>query len=252
MELLLLSLSFCFLTLSGLTFAAESGTPVTRVTVKEDDDVILPCSLSTNENIEKELFVWKKEGTVPLKEVFLFDAGTFNKGQDAEFKGRISHIPEELKYGNASIRMTQTRLEDRGIYTCSFPMIQPSVKTSRIELVVGAAPKPYVTILEKKGLLECEVPGASPKPTVEWWDSDNKTLSSKTLEDRKEQDRFHVIIQATAPKSGCYRCVTTQMNIWHQISSKICVHEDVRSGTGMIKAAVISVVFGMIGVFVAV
>lgn len=93
------------------------------------------------------------------------------------------------------------------------------------DVFTGAAPKPYVTILEKKGELECEVPGAYPKPTVEWWDSDNKTLPSKTLQDRQEQDRFHVIIQATAPKSGCYRCVATQMNIWHQISSKICVHE---------------------------
>uniref|UniRef100_A0AAZ1Y1X1 Ig-like domain-containing protein n=1 Tax=Oreochromis aureus TaxID=47969 RepID=A0AAZ1Y1X1_OREAU len=139
MELLpLLFLSFCFLTLSGLTFGAESGPPDTRVIVMEDDDVILPCSLSTNQNIEKELFVWKKEGTVPLKEVFMFDAGTYSKGQDDEFKGRVSHFPEQLKYGNASIRMSKTKLEDRGIYTCSFPVMQPSVKTSRIELVVGS------------------------------------------------------------------------------------------------------------------
>lgn len=111
--------------------------PDSRVIVMEDDDVILPCSLSTNQNIEKELFVWKKEGTVPLKEVFMFDAGTYNKGQDDEFKGRVSHFPEQLKYGNASITMSKTKLEDQGNYTCSFPVMQPSVKTSRIELVVG-------------------------------------------------------------------------------------------------------------------
>lgn len=125
-------------------------------------------------------------------------------------------------------------------------------KRLKVRNILGAAPKPYVTILEQKGELECEVPGAYPKPTVKWWDSDNKTLPSKTLQDRKEQDRFHIIIQATAPKSGCYRCVTTQMNIWHQISSKICVHEDVRSGTGMIEATVFFVICGMIGVFVAI
>ncbi|XP_063328841.1 butyrophilin-like protein 9 [Pelmatolapia mariae] len=145
MELLpLLFLSFCFLTLSGLTFGAESGPPDSRVIVMEDDDVILPCSLSTNENIEKELFVWKKEGTVPLKEVFMFDAGTYSKGQDDEFNGRVSHFPEQLKHGNASIRMSKTKLEDRGIYTCSFPVMQPSVKTSRIELVVGSEIKVVV------------------------------------------------------------------------------------------------------------
>uniref|UniRef100_A0A3Q4GFJ7 Ig-like domain-containing protein n=1 Tax=Neolamprologus brichardi TaxID=32507 RepID=A0A3Q4GFJ7_NEOBR len=105
------------------------GPPDTRVIVLEDDDVILPCSLSTNQNIEKELFVWKKEGTVPLKEVFMFDDGTYSRGQDDEFKGRVSHFPEQLKHGNASIRMKQTRLEDNGNYTCSFPVMQLSVKT---------------------------------------------------------------------------------------------------------------------------
>ncbi|XP_039468540.1 butyrophilin-like protein 1 isoform X2 [Oreochromis aureus] len=221
---LLLFLSFCFLTLSGLTFGAESGPPDSRVIVMEDDDVTLPCSLSTNENIEKKLFVWKKEGTVPLKEVFMYDAGTYSRGQDDEFKGRVSHFPEQLKYGNASIRMSKTTLEDRGIYICSFPVMQPSVKTSRIELVVGAAPEPYVTILKEKGLLQCKVPGASPKPTVEWWDSDNKKLPSKTVQDEEEQGRFHVTVQTTVTEPGCYHCVATQMEKWHRISSEICVH----------------------------
>uniref|UniRef100_A0AAX7UWG8 Ig-like domain-containing protein n=1 Tax=Astatotilapia calliptera TaxID=8154 RepID=A0AAX7UWG8_ASTCA len=246
MELLpLLFLSFCFLTLSGLTFAAES---VTSVIVKEDDDAILPCSLSTNEKTESKVFDWKKEGTV---QVFTYNNGAHHNNvltdQNEQFRGRVSHFPEELKHGNASIKINKTMREDKGNYTC----LLSGIKKFHVELVVGAAPKPYVTILEKKGELECEVPGAHPKPTVEWWDSDNKTLPSKTLQDRQEQDRFHIIIQATAPKSGCYRCVATQMNIWHQISSKICVHEDVQSGTGMIEATVFFVICG-ITVFVAI
>ncbi|KAL3978876.1 hypothetical protein ACER0C_019938 [Sarotherodon galilaeus] len=227
MELLaLLFLSFCFLTLSGLTFAAESETPVARVTVREDDDVILPCSLDTNEDIESMLFDWVKEE--PRKEVFMYrNRNHYNNGlpgQDVEFKGRVSHFPEELKYGNASIRLKQTRVEDNGTYTCIFPDIKPSEKIFRIELVVGAAPKPYVTILKEKGLLQCEVPGASPKPTVEWRDSDNKKLLSKTVQDEEEQGRFHITIQTTVTEPGCYHCVATQMEKWYRISSEICVH----------------------------
>ncbi|XP_076740462.1 butyrophilin-like protein 2 [Maylandia zebra] len=222
----LLFLSFCFLTLSGRTFAAESETPVARVTVREDDDVILPCSLDTNENIESMLFDWVKE--VPRKEVFMYrNRSHYNNGlpgQDVEFKGRVSHYPEELKYGNASIRLKQTRLEDKGTYTCIFPEIKPREKIFRIELVVGAAPKPYVTILKEKGLLQCQVPGASPKPTVEWWDSDNKTLPFKTVQDEEQQGRFHVTVQTTVTEPGCYHCVATQMEKWHRISSEICVH----------------------------
>ncbi|XP_039468507.1 V-set domain-containing T-cell activation inhibitor 1-like isoform X3 [Oreochromis aureus] len=247
MELLLLFLSFCFLTLSRLTFGAESGTPVTTVTVKEDDDVILPCSLDTNVNIEKMLFDWKKEGTVPQKEVFMYVEGKhYNNGlpgQDEQFRDRVSHFPEELKYGNASIRIKQTRLEDKGNYTCDFPRLQPETKIFHIELVVGAAPEPYVTILKDKGLLQCKVPGASPKPTVEWWDSDNKTLPSKMLQDKAEQGRFYVTIQTTAPKPGCYQCVSTQMEIWHRISSEICVPEV--SGFSAVWV-IATVVFGLV------
>ncbi|KAL3978872.1 hypothetical protein ACER0C_019934 [Sarotherodon galilaeus] len=251
MELLpLLFLSFCFLTLSGLTFAAESGPPDTRVIVMEDDDVILPCSLSTNENIEKKLFVWKKEGTVPLKEVFMYDDGTY-KGQYEEFKGRVSHFPEQLKHGNASIRMKKTQLEDQGNYTCSFPEMK-STKIFRIELVVGAASEPYVRMLQEKGLLECKVSGAYPKPTLAWRDSDNKTLESVQLKDKEEQGRFYIVIQTTVTNPGCYHCVATQIEISHQIpSSETCMHDDIRSESGIIEATLVSVIFGIIGIVVA-
>lgn len=92
------------------------------------------------------------------------------------------------------------------------------------DVLTGAAPKPYVTILKENGLLECEVPGASPKPTVEWWDSDNKTLPSKMVQDEEQQGRFHVTVQTTVTEPGCYRCVAKQMEKWHRVSSEICVH----------------------------
>ncbi|KAL3978871.1 hypothetical protein ACER0C_019933 [Sarotherodon galilaeus] len=201
-------LIFCFLIL-------------TSVIVKEDDDAILPCSLSTNENIESMVFDWKKEETV---QVFMYNKGNHhNNGltdQNEQFKSRVSHFPEELKHGNASIRIKETKREDKGNYTCFFPNRS---KTFKVELVVGAAPKPYVKLLKEKGLLECEVPGAYPKPTVEWQDSDNKTLFSKTLQDIEDKNRFYITIQTSVTKPGCYRCVATQMAKWHQIPSETCV-----------------------------
>lgn len=93
------------------------------------------------------------------------------------------------------------------------------------DVFTGAARKPYVTILKDKGLLQCEVPGAFPKPTVEWKDSNGKTLPSKMVQDEEEQGRFHLTIQTTVTDPGCYRCIATQMEKWHQISSEICVHD---------------------------
>lgn len=103
--------------------------------VKEDDDAILPCSLSTNENIESIVFDWKKEETV---QVFMYNKGDHhNNGltdQNEQFKSRVTHFPEELKHGNASIRIKEIKREDKGNYTCFFPK---SRKIFNVELVVG-------------------------------------------------------------------------------------------------------------------
>ncbi len=112
-----------------------------RVTVKEGEDAVLPCSLSSKENIESKLFDWKKDGQQDKRlEVFMYDGGQhYNNGltgQDPQFKGRVSHFEEELKHGNASITIRNTKCADSGNYTCEFPLLRP-VQTFYIELMVG-------------------------------------------------------------------------------------------------------------------
>ncbi|XP_039468518.1 V-set domain-containing T-cell activation inhibitor 1-like [Oreochromis aureus] len=124
----LLFMSSCFLTLSGLTFGDQSGIPVI---VKDGDDAILPCSLGTNENIEFVQFEWKKEGTE--KKVFTYDTGMVDS---PALPGRVSHFPDDLQHGSASIKINNVQLEDGGIYTCDFPT---RGKTFRIELVFGTS-----------------------------------------------------------------------------------------------------------------
>ncbi|XP_035858495.1 V-set domain containing T-cell activation inhibitor 1-like [Sander lucioperca] len=139
MELLPL-LCLCLLTRSGIT-SAQLNRP-TVITVEGGTDVMLPCSLSTKENITSKLFDWKKVAQKDdgLKEVFLYDGGShYNNGLDGqseEFKGRVSHFPDELKDGNASIIIRNTTLVDSGDYTCYFPNLQPP-QTFYIDLVVG-------------------------------------------------------------------------------------------------------------------
>ncbi|XP_078105572.1 butyrophilin-like protein 2 isoform X1 [Sander vitreus] len=116
--------------------------PDPKVTVEQDSDVVLPCSLSTKENNEFKLFVWRKvaQKDEGLKEVFLYDSGShYNNGLDGqseEFKGRVSHFQDELKHGNASIIIRDTKISDSGNYTCYFPHLQPP-QTFYIDLVVG-------------------------------------------------------------------------------------------------------------------
>lgn len=95
--------------------------------VKEGDYAILPCSLGTS--IEFVRFEWTKEGTE--KKVYILDTG---EGYSPALSDRVSHFRDDLKNGNASIRIKNAQLEDRGNYTCDFPSRR---KTFRIKLVVG-------------------------------------------------------------------------------------------------------------------
>ncbi|XP_044205726.1 butyrophilin subfamily 2 member A2-like [Thunnus albacares] len=228
MKVKLVFLCFCLLTLSGITLEHEND--VVEVVAAEGSDAILPCSLSTKERITSKLFHWKKDDQ---KEVFFYDAGIhYNNGragQDEQFKGRVSHFPGELKSGNASIIIRNTRMEDSGVYTCFFPRLQPS-QLFHIKLVVGAAPKPSVTILDETEdglLLQCEVRGASPKPKLHWQDSDGNILQAEEPQESVRGDGYDVILQTTVTKTDNYHCVATQEEISHQIYAQtyVYIHE---------------------------
>ena len=106
--------------------------------VTEGSDALLPCSLSTKQSVVQGVFDWKKDK--PQKEVFFYTPGTHynngRSGQSVEFKGRVFHFQDELKHGNTSIIIKDTKAADSGNYTCVFPRVQPPEEYN-IELVVG-------------------------------------------------------------------------------------------------------------------
>uniref|UniRef100_A0A8D0D6Y7 Ig-like domain-containing protein n=1 Tax=Sander lucioperca TaxID=283035 RepID=A0A8D0D6Y7_SANLU len=229
MKLLLDLLCLCLLCLTGKTLCDKIEPKV--ITMKEDSDVMLPCSLSTEENIESKFFDWKKVAQKDdgLKEVFLYDSGIhYNNGLDGqseEFKGRVSHFQDELKHGNASIIIRNTKISDIGEYTCAFPRLQPP-QTFYIELVVGSAPKPSITSLKETKdwrLLQCEVHG-DPKPEVEWQDSDGNILNAEKPQVTIKRGLFSITLNTTVTKSDRYRCVATQEKISHQVSAETDVY----------------------------
>ncbi|XP_038552533.1 V-set domain-containing T-cell activation inhibitor 1-like isoform X3 [Micropterus salmoides] len=209
------------------TLGQSNGSGVVRVVVEEGSDAILPCSLSTKENAEEKLFDWKKDGP---KEIFFYDGGLhYNNGrpgQDHQFKGRVSHFQDELKYGNASIIIRNTKVTDSGNYSCDFPRFQPR-QIFNIQLLVGASPEPSVKILNQTqdwSLLQCEVLGASPKPTVEWQDSAGNKLPAEEPQVSERGGSFYIILQTTVKKTDNYRCVATQEEIKHQIYTETYVY----------------------------
>ncbi|XP_071349587.1 V-set domain containing T-cell activation inhibitor 1-like isoform X2 [Trachinotus anak] len=219
----------CLLSLTGTTRGHGHGMDVIKVVVAEGNDAILPCSPSTKENMEAKLFDWKKDGQ---KEVFMYDAGQhYNNdlsGQDEQFSGRISHFQEQLKFGNTSIIIQNTTMADSGNYTCAFPRLKPKAETFYIELVVGASPRPYVSIcnITDDGVqLKCELHGAFPEPMVQWQDSDGNTLRAEEPVVSVRGGRYSVILRTTVSttRTNCFHCVAKQEKIGHAVDAEITV-----------------------------
>ncbi|XP_036958156.1 butyrophilin subfamily 2 member A1-like isoform X3 [Acanthopagrus latus] len=216
MELLLL-VCLCLLSCSG---------DAVRVVVEEDSDAVLPCSLSTEEDISGKLFDWKKDGQ---KEVFMYDAGVhYNNGrpgQDEQFKGRVSFYQDQLQNGDASIKITRTKMADSGTYSCDFPH-RPWIQTSFIELVVGAAPKPVISILAVTKdwvLLQCEARGVPPL-TVELKDGAGNILNSESTPTSETGSPSSITLNITVTKTDDYSCVATQKQFSHQVTAVIPVY----------------------------
>ncbi|XP_047438495.1 butyrophilin-like protein 2 isoform X1 [Mugil cephalus] len=204
------------------------GSEVIRVS--EGSDVILPCSIE--ESVEQQLFDWRKDGE-KKKEVFMYDAGLhYNNGlrdQDDQFRGRVSHFPDQMKFGNASIRINNTKITDSGNYTCYFPRINGGL-TFYMKLVVGSVPKPSVTIFNvtDSGVqLKCEVQGAFPKPELRWKDSDGNILDAEEPEISERDGRYHVTLQTTVTSTTTtsFQCVVQQKDLNHETASTITVSE---------------------------
>ncbi|XP_030275765.1 butyrophilin subfamily 2 member A2-like [Sparus aurata] len=229
-----LDLCFCLLTLCGITPVLYG----VKVVVEEDSDAVLPCLISTEEDITGKTFDWKKDGQ---KDVFIYRSGFHSKNglpdQDEQFKGRVSHFQDQLKNGNASIKIHNTKMADSGNYRCLFPLLELR-QTFNIELVVGrilkdrsgettgASPKPHITTLDQTkdwSLLQCEVRGASQEPKVEWQDSSGNILPAEEPQVSERGGRYYVTINTTVTKTGRYRCEATQEELYHQIHSETFV-----------------------------
>lgn len=198
------------------------------VTVSEGGDALLPCALASGQNIDR--FDWRKDNEEDeKKEVFFYDRGSYYNngllGQNDQFKNRVEFFQHELKSGNASIIIKNTRLEDNGTYTCV--LFEPHRREVNIRLNVGAAREPLVRQISGDNtwsLLECKVEGV-PKPDVEWKNSAGDVLLSKETQLKNRQDgNFVVKVYLNVTKTDNYICVATQRDIFHQISNTVYEH----------------------------
>ncbi|XP_028432891.1 uncharacterized protein LOC114554976 [Perca flavescens] len=207
------------------------------ITVKEDSDVVLPCSLSTKENITSKQFDWKKVAQKDdcQKDLFFYNGGS-NDNKNC-FPGQVSYFPDELKHGNASIIFRNTKVTDSGVYTCDFPNLQPR-EIYTINLVVDG-------VLKDRS--EENIPGAASKPKV--------TILDQQAQVSEREGIFNITLQTKVTKTDTYRCVATQEEIKHQIYAETSAHISVSESSNgwivvLVLVALVVVAAGVLAVLV--
>ncbi|KAI3369835.1 hypothetical protein L3Q82_024416 [Scortum barcoo] len=91
----------------------------------------------------------------------------------------------------------------------------------------SAASKPSVGTVDQTkdwALLQCEVLGASPKPQLQWQDSDGNLVPAKDPQEEKRGGSYDIILQAAVTKTDTYRCVVTQKEINHHTQAETFVY----------------------------
>ncbi|XP_038162107.1 uncharacterized protein LOC119797212 [Cyprinodon tularosa] len=221
MELLVL-LSLCLLTFIGKTFGDDS----IKITIKEDEDIILNCSFGTD--ITGHRIEWKKYD----KDVFHFDFGKEDLTVQDPFKDRVARFSEDLKSGDVSVKIQGAKVSDSGNYTCLHNQAgQAPVDQRLIELTVEcilkdrtkdperkqvACRKPNIrTAKVKDGVqVTCTARGVSLKSKMEL---KNRTGDTVYAKDPTDDD---ITLLTVVTKEDHYYCVLTQEEICHQAKTE--------------------------------
>ena len=113
-------------------------------------------------------------------------------------------------------------------------------------MFTAASPEPYITTLNETkdwSLLQCEVRGASPEPKVEWQDSSGNILPAEEPQVSERGGRYYVTIKTTVTKTGSYRCVVTQEELYHQTSAETFVFINGEVSVWMFYSHIILIVY---------
>uniref|UniRef100_A0A7N6AJC4 Ig-like domain-containing protein n=1 Tax=Anabas testudineus TaxID=64144 RepID=A0A7N6AJC4_ANATE len=182
------------------------------------DDIILPCHLEPAVDVAAMTLEWSTS-ELDLRFVFVWRAGQeLVKTKHPSYKGRTSLFTDELKQGNISLKLCKVKPADEGTYLCFIANLN---KASLVELVVGAAASPVISLKEieviKGGVvLQCESKGWYPEPELLWLDTEGKILSAGPTETvRGPDDLYTVSSRVTVEKrhSNNITCRVKQSNI---------------------------------------
>ncbi|NXD35663.1 BTNLA protein, partial [Copsychus sechellarum] len=100
------------------------------------ETVVLPCTTSPPGEPNKSMLYWQINTTKVVH--FSKNGQDSPEYQDKNFKGRTSLFPDQMKYGNFSLKLSNVTLEDNATYSCIYKQTESHQKEeSTIKLEVS-------------------------------------------------------------------------------------------------------------------
>ncbi|XP_051892023.1 CD276 antigen-like isoform X2 [Pristis pectinata] len=156
----------------GIGVVSKPSTANKVVTAIQGQFVMLGCSL-TESSLEHCTVVWQRRDNNKVVHSYYYKKDQ-NTNQDLQYAGRTSLFPEELKNGNASLKLREVKLQDSGLYECYVSCKAGQVENLLSVNVAAYYDEPVLWIKQKLSgcLLTFESYGF-PKADVSWYSGDN-------------------------------------------------------------------------------
>ncbi|XP_072553210.1 butyrophilin-like protein 8 isoform X2 [Salminus brasiliensis] len=138
-----------------------------------------------------------------------------NTDQISQYRGRTSVFEEELQRGNTSLSLSNIRISDEGLYSCTVDSKYWNDKRSvdlRVE-VIGSQPVVTVESYDSETVsLLCKSEGWYPEPALQWMNSRGVNLTAEETETQRVADLYTVKRHMTVKYSDIdtFFCRVTQ------------------------------------------
>ncbi|XP_028858282.1 NACHT, LRR and PYD domains-containing protein 12-like isoform X8 [Denticeps clupeoides] len=182
--------------------------PAGPVVAVVGEDLILPCSLKPNISAVDMSVEWSLADSDDVVHLYYYGVDNLRQ-QIPAYKQRTTLFREELKRGNASLKLSSVQISDGQKYRCFVVSDTGNGVVSVQVVVVGTKP---VISAEGHGdgrvSLVCESTGWNPAPEVEWLDSEGKILPAEPTESHRVTEDFSVKRRVTVEEGDTHNNIS--------------------------------------------
>ncbi|CAJ1085716.1 CD276 antigen-like [Xyrichtys novacula] len=174
---------------------------------------VLPCSLKPATNVAEKTVEWTRSDLNPSY-VHIFRQGRLLYDDvNPSFLQRTNLFEQELRNGNMSLKLSDLKISDTGMYTCK--LITMSESFIQVSVVIGAVSEPQISLERYKDKLvfKCEARNWYPEPKMEWRDSEGRIIPHEDRIERGEYFSVYSRITVDIAASENYTCTVRQKDI---------------------------------------